>query len=1051
MRIEKIFRRGLLPLHLILWLLPASLRAQQARTSVTGIVKTTRGGTLSNVSVTIKNSLTNFSAGTQTDSNGVFSFSSLQPGNGYEFTFSYIGFETQVIGRNVLKPGAVFSLSIKMTETSQVLNDVVVVGYGTQRKTATTAAVSEVKGAELVKSPVPNITASLAGRVSGVSARPNGGVPGQDNPDIHVRGIATTGNPGALIVIDGIIRNNINQIDPNTIESVTILKDAAAVAPYGLGGANGVLLITTKHGKRGVANLSLGSYYGFQRPTNPPKMLNAKDYMTLKNEGDINSGLTAEYADTLIKNYDRLHAQRPDLYPSSNAQRELVNLNAPLQNYNIQVQGGSDRIQYYAGLNYFGQKGITDPLHYNRYSYNIKLDINATATTKMTLALNGSEEQNQTGPNPQGISYIPTRAIYYSNGLWGESGGYSPVADLKSGGYVNSNISTLLSSLSIEQQLPFIKGLSIKGVFSYDPYDQLGKTWTRPSYYYLYDGSTNPGTYTKTLLGDGVTSLSESYNKNQNFTYQGYLNYHRFFGDHEITGLVVAEARNSKSSNFSASRRGFSVNVDELSLGTSDRLNFDNGGGSGTGSQIGYVYRLNYAYAGKYLFEATGRYDGHYYFAPDKRWAFFPAFSAGWRLSEESFIKNSLPSIDNLKIRASWGKSGSLAGQAFQYLSAYNLYGNAYAFGTGSLVQGSYVPLEANPNITWEQSNKSDIGVEGSLWKGHLTFEADYFYEKRTGMLLPPAITVPIEYGLDLAQENAGIMSNKGFELVLGTAHNFRNGLQLGVSSNFSYANNKLLQVFETDATRKNPNRSRTGRSYNTPFGYKALGLFTTKDDTNGDGIINAQDGYGITQFGALHPGDVKYADLNKDGKIDGNDETVVGHPVYPEITYGLTVNSTFKGFDLSLFFQGAANSSMNIQGYQTVPFRINNTNTSYEYYDNRWTPTHQDAKYPRAYASKNTNNTTNPLNGDGFGAFSSSIWMANTGFLRLKTSVIGYTLPTTFTQKFKVQSLRVYVSGQNIFTVSKLKFMDPETGYTQREEAYPVQKTFIFGLNVNF
>ena len=227
--------------------------------------------------------------------------------------------------------------------------------------------------------------------------------------------------------------------------------------------------------------------------------------------------------------------------------------------------------------------------------------------------------------------------------------------------------------------------------------------------------------------------------------------------------------------------------------------------------------------------------------------------------------------------------------------------------------------------------------------------------------------------------------------------------------------------------------------------------MFKTSDDKNGDGVIDSKDGYNITQFGTIHPGDVKYADLNGDGKIDDNDETVVGYPTTPEITYGLNVNASWKGFDLTLFFQGAANSSLNIQGYQTVPFRINNTNTSYEYFDNRWTPQNQDAKYPRAYASKNTNNTTNPIGGDGFGDFSSSIWMANTSFLRLKTAVIGYTIPASITKKVNIQSLRFYVSGQNVFTWSPLKFMDPETGYTNREEAYPLQKTFIFGLNVTF
>ncbi|MEO3403519.1 TonB-dependent receptor [Mucilaginibacter sp. CAU 1740] len=960
--------------------------------------------------------------------------------------FSFVGFETTEVAL-----GANTVVNVQLKVANQNISEVVVVGYGTQRKTSLTSAVSAVKGSELAKAPVPNITSSLAGRVAGISARPNGGVPGQDDPDIHVRGIGTIGGSGALIVIDGIIRSNIDQIDQNQIESVSILKDAAAVAPYGLAGANGVILITTKHGQTGLPTLSLGAYYGIQRPTFPPNMLNAKDYMTLKNEADVNSGLSPEFATDLINNYDNLHAQNPDKYPNSNVQHELIKLNKPQQSYNLQLSGGTNIMQYYVGFNFLRQDGIFNPLNYNRYNYNAKLDINATPTTKVSVALNNSIEQNQTGPIAQGISYIPTAAIYYSNGLWGQSGGYSPAGDIESGSYNKISSNTALNSIAVEQQLPFVKGLSIKGVFGYDPTTTTTKNWTRPSYYYIYDGTTSPATYKKTQLGDGFTTLSQYFGKSQNFTYQGYLNYHRTFGNNDITGLVVAEARNGIGSNFSASRRGFSVDVDELDLGTSDKLNFNNGGSSSTSSSLGYVYRLNYAYKGKYMLEATGRYDGHYYFAPGHQWAFFPAFSAGWRLSEEKFIKDNFTFVDNLKLRGSWGKSGNLAGGPYQYLTKYNLYGNAYSFGTSSLVQGSYIPLESNPEITWERATKSDVGLDGSLWGGKLTFEADYFYEKRSDMLVDPITTVPVEYGLALPQTNAGIMSNHGIELVLGTNNRFSNGLQLGVSGNFSFARNKLLQVFENNATKNDPQRSRTGRELGTPFGYKALGLFKTSDDKNGDGVIDSKDGYNVTQFGTLHPGDVKYADLNGDGKIDDKDETVLGYPTTPEITYGLNVNASWKGFDVTLFFQGAANASLNIQGYQTVPFRINNTNTSYEYFDNRWTPDHQDAKYPRSYASKNTNNTTNPISGDGFGAFSSSLWMANTSFLRLKTAVIGYTIPAAITKKFSIQSLRLYVSGQNVFTASPLKFMDPETGYSSREESYPVQKAFIFGLNVTF
>jgi TonB-linked SusC/RagA family outer membrane protein len=481
-------------------------------------------------------------------------------------------------------------------------------------------------------------------------------------------------------------------------------------------------------------------------------------------------------------------------------------------------------------------------------------------------------------------------------------------------------------------------------------------------------------------------------------------------------------------------------------MGSSTATDFNNDGTSSTGSQIGYVYRFGYGYDNKYLFEASGRYDGHYYFAPGKRWGYFPAFSAAWRISEEDFFKKTISFVNDLKIRGSWGKSGNLAGSPYQYLNGYNLYGNAYAFGLANMVQGSFVPREANLNITWEVAAKTDIGITGALWNNLLTFEADYFHERRTGMLLPPAVSVPLEYGLSLSQENAGIMESHGFEFALGSNYKLRNGIQLGINGNFSYATNKMLQIFETSSTLDNPNRSRTGRAYNVPFGYHALGLFTTADDKNGDGIINSADGYNVTQFGVLHPGDIKYADISgpdgkPDGKIDAYDETVIGRPVYPSISYGFTGSASWKGFDVSLFFQGSALMSFNINStFQTLPFANNSSNTTTEYLDNRWTPTHPDAKYPRATQAPYANNTRN-----------SDFWIINNGYLRLKTVLIGYSIPYSVINALHIQNVRLYVSGQNMLTFSKLKFMDPETGYDDRETAYPNQKVMTVGLNITF
>ncbi len=1002
--------------------------------------------------------------GVATDINGKFSLEI--PKSDAVLLISYLGYNTERISYSGQS-----NIDVNLVPDITKLEEIVVVGYGTQKKGTVTGAVSTLSGSDVASNPVSNISQSIAGKMAGVSMRPNGGQPGYDSPDIHIRGIATTGNNAPLVVVDGIIRSNINQIDPNTIESLSILKDAAAVAPYGLGGANGVILITTKKGKSGAPTLTFNSYYGIQSPTYNyyPNLLNAKEYMSLKNEAYLNdylgivpTGGQLPFEQSLIDDYSNLHAKDPDKYPDSNPS-EYVNTSVPVQNYNLQISGGAEKIKYYAGMGFFKQDGMFAPMNYKRYNYNMNLESQVTKTTKVFLSLMGSIEKTNTvdpaesasGLFRSGYKFIPIKSIYYSNGNWGEFAGRSPVAVLNSGGYVHNNNNTLLTNISVEQQLPFIKGLSVKGLFSYDPNQRTIKNWHRPFYFYSQNLNTTPYSYAKEISANeggspSYTWLSQEYSKNQNFTFQGFVNYHNTFGKHDITGLFVAESRNNVYETFRAGRDNFAINIDELGMGSSAKVDFNNDGSSATGSQIGYVYRFGYSFNNKYLFEASGRYDGHYSFAPGKRWAYFPAFSAGWRISEENFMKG-LSYINNLKLRGSWGKSGNLPfvnGRIadFQYLNGYNLYGNAYAFGSGNLVQGSYIPREANPNITWEIATKTDIGFEASLWKGLLTVEADYFHEKRTGMLLAPAVSVPVEYGLDLSQENQGIMESQGFEFILGSNHKYQNGLEIGINGNFSYATNKMVQIFETTVTRDNPNRSRTGRAYGIPFGYEAEGLFSTSDDKNGDGIINSDDGYNVTQFGELHPGDIRYADISgpdgiPDGKIDSNDETVIGHPIYPLISYGFTPTAAWKGFDVSLFFQGSALVSLNVnQTFQTLPFANNSSNTTHEYLDNRWTKDNQGAKYPRASQAPYANN----IQGSDF-------WMMNTGFLRLKNVIVGYTIPSVITKFMHIQNVRVYFSGQNLFTLSKLKYMDPEVGYNDRETAYPNQKVVTFGLNVTF
>lgn len=1027
--------------------------------TVRGKITDSKNQPLPGVTIFEKSNPTN---ATITDGDGNYSISVADRNS--VLVIRYVGFVTKEI-----TVGTQTTIDASLEEENATLNEVVVVGYGTQKRGSVTGAVSSVKGAELLQAPVPNITNSVLGRVTGVTGRQsNGGRPGSGgNSDIFVRGTNTaTGPNNPLIIVDNVRRDNINQVDPNAIETVTILKDAAATAPYGLGGANGVILITTKQGKTGAPTISLNAWYGVQNPTYMPEVLKAEEYMTLRNEAYRNenpTGTNFPYPQSRIDNYPSLSAADPDRYPRNNV-TDIIKKNAPQQSYNVQVSGGSDRVKYYTNLGFFNQSGMFPQVDYTRYSYNSNLEAKVTNTTTFALSITGSSEIDRSldpGHQPTNLlrstfKYNPLDVYKFSNGLWGASVGLSPYSTLMSGGYSRNYYNQQLMSASIEQKLP-IKGLSIKGVVSYDPVNQYQKQYHKPFYYYTVNLNTTPYTYSRAVsTSEGLvayTYLFEQYNRAQNFTYQGYLNYHNTFGKHDITGLIVAEARNRKTNFFNSRINNYALDMDEFNFGSSNKNDYTIQGTSGTESLIGYVYRVSDTYDGKYTIEATGRYDGHFAFAPGKRWGYFPAFSAGWIISNENFMKN-ISWINYLKVRGSWGRTGNLAGGGnFQFIDAYNLGGNVYAFGNGVTVQGTTPQNQANPDITWEVAEKTDIGFEAIFFKGKLNLDFGVFKSKRSNMLFAPQSTISQEYGTGLSNINVGNMENYGIEISAGTQHRFANGLQLSLNGNFTYANNKTIQIFENASTFNNPNRRRTGRQWNAQYGYKALGLFHLSDDKNGDGIINATDGYNITQFSnsVLRPGNVKYADLSgpngvPDGKVDINDETFIGYNPQPLITYGFTLAANWKGFDASFFFQGAAKSAIGTQGFLTVPFINNSSNTGYEYFNNRWTPaTDMTAVYPRAVAAPYTNDTQ-----------PSDFWIRDASYLRLRTATVGYTIPSSVIKALKIKSIRLYVTGQNLLTFSKLKFIDPElTGgngtQTGSDVAWPIQRYWTFGLNATF
>jgi TonB-linked SusC/RagA family outer membrane protein len=893
-----------------------------------------------------------------------------------------------------------------------------------------------------------------------VIASQGSGEPGNDRSRILIRGISTTGNTEPLVIVDGIPRNY-TQLDPNSIASISILKDAAAVAPYGMGGANGVILITTKKGKTGAPSLNYTTYVGLQNPTQLTKFVNAYQYATLFNAANDNEGTPHAYsADDLQKFQD--HSD-PDGHPDHNVLKELITPNTVIMSHNLSLSGGGDRVRYFTGVGYLSQQGAWGPTKYKRYNLTANLDADVTATTKVSLSINGRvEDRNFPGrsANPangdlsifnQAFRTPPIAPLTFSNGLWGGYIGRSAYGNIYHSGTNQTTGYTLLNQLGIEQQLSFIKGLSVRAVASYDynpfnPSDPtnpsagittFNRTWLTPIPYYSYD----PVTKTYPLAGtDGPAkpTYSVSYNQSQAFTYQGYINYHNTFGRHDLSALVVLETRNTKSSVFGAGRVNYNVRVPELNNGSSNSTDISNFGYSTEAKQKSAVYRVTYGLDNKYLLEASGRYDGNYFFAPGHRFGFFPAFSAGWRVSEEGFIKNNFRWLTNLKIRGSYGESGALAGSPFQYLNSYTLYGNASVLG-GITTQGLYANAEPNPNITWERAKKTDIGLEANISNGLLTIEADYFSEKRTDMLFAPTVTVPLEYGVALSQVNSGAISNRGFELTLGTSHRLTNDLNVSLTANVTYAQNKLLQVYETRATYDNPLRRRTGRALGTQFGYEALGYFKA-EDFNPDGTLKSD--IATQPWGTVRPGDLRYADLTgpdgkADGKINDMDQKPIGKPAIPQVLYGFTPSMSYKGFDLTVLFQGATSRNFYLSGQAAWPF-VNSASAVIETLD-YWTPTNQNARNPRVTTQPTQNNTQ-----------TSSWWIRNGSYLRLKTGEVGYTLPPAVMSRIKIQSLRFYLSGQNLLTWSAIKNFDPEINVSTGQY-YPQQRVVSMGLNVTF
>ncbi|MET4082749.1 TonB-linked SusC/RagA family outer membrane protein [Pedobacter sp. UYP30] len=1026
------------------------------------VVDAKTGESIPGVSVLVKGTKT----ATTTDANGTFQIEA--PDNG-TLVFTFVGYESAEVpisGKT--------SLNIKLTSSNNVLDEVVVVGYGTQKKTSTTAAVSTIDLTDIKQKPVVNLTNSLVGRASGLIARQGSGEPGADGSSFTIRGPATTGRTGALTIVDGVPRD-FSRLDPNSIATITILKDAAAVAPYGVAGANGVVVITTKQGKTGKPQLSYNMYYGFQNPTITPQFVDAVEFAKISNEAALNDKASKlPFSDRDIELYG--NGQDPDGHPNQRPLDGIISKNAPIQYHNFTLSGGSEDVKYFASLGYNRQEGMWSTTFLNKFNGSFGLTANATKSTTVDLKINGfQEDQHYPGVGAgsifrQAYRQAPTTPVRYSNGLGAGYIGQSLYGEIYQSGYETVNNNSLLTQLSVDQKLP-IKGLSIKGIVSYDRgADPLGFSpvgnstvrhrdlpipLTNPKLPDQVPGGPiptyGPGVvYTYPISYQGQTLTRQRTNENKMATYQGLLNYAGTFGKSEITGLFVTEYRDVKWQFFQAERANYNLTLEDLDFGGTAPADSRVSGLSGGQKQLGYVYRLTYGYAGKYFAEAAGRYDGSYVFGPGHRFGFFPAFSAAWRISEENFMKK-FAWINNLKLRASYGESGnypnitSVANQ-YYYLDQFGVNGASAVLGNG-ITQGISENLQGNPNITWEKAQKTDIGIEATLWNGLLGIEADYFSEKRDNLLVTQAGVLPREYGVGLGPVNAGKVTNKGIDLTLSSFKQFSNDLRLDVRGTFTYAKSKIIQIFENPTTFNNPTRSETGRPLGEQFGLKSLGYYTADDFVDQVGY-QLKPGIPLPTYGNikdLRPGDIKYADLNSsandgkpDGKVDQFDQTDIGNPEVPQIIYGLAPHLTFKNFDLDLLFQGSALSNLLLSGFYSSPFSEAGS-VQKMVYDDHWTPNTPNATYPRIHQGPISNNTQ-----------ASTHFLRNNSYIRLRSAEFGY----TFSNKVlgnSLKSLRIYTSGQNLinWTPWMKEKIDPEI--QGNAERYYQQKVITFGVNATF
>ena len=1035
-------------LYLLAFLLSSSWVAFGQNQTITGKVTDEKGEALIGVNIIVKET----NKGTSTNADGKYTLS--VPGSSSKIIFTFVSYESKEV-----TVGNQSIINVSLTPDAKSLSEVVVVGYGVQKKATVSGSVVSVKGSDLQKSPSVNLSNSLAGRMAGVVAVNRSGEPGYDGSTIRIRGANTLGGDrtnAALIVIDGIPNRagGLDRINPADIETISVLKDASA-AIYGARAANGVILITTKKGKSGKPELSYSFNQGFADPTVIPRLTNASQYVGMLNDLDIYqlptnqwSAATAAYKSTGVYNgrkapFSPTDIQKyadgsdPWLYPNTDWYKSTLKSWSPQSRHNVQMSGGSENIRYLASLGYQNQDAFykNSATGFQQYDLRLNLDAKINENINLSIGVLGREENRRFPTQSAGAIFRmqmrgkPQEQAFWPNGLPGpdiENGQNPVVITTNQTGYDRDQQSYFQTNGQLDVKIPWVQGLKFTGTAAIDKRFRATKRWETPWTLYQKGSTFEADGKTPTLVpsrrGPAEPRLTLGDESQLNILLGAIATYERKFNDHGITVLAGSNRETIVGDNFNAYRRFFiSPALDQMFAGGD--LEKNNGGGAFERARLNYFGRVAYNFKEKYLAEFLWRYDGSDIFPEATRYGFFPGGMLGWVMSEESFIKDQLPAINFLKLRGSWGQMGNDQIDSYQYLSTYGF--RSYIINnveTKTLFE-TKIP---NTDITWEVATNSDIGLEGSLFNDKVTFELDYFYNKRTDILWQKNASVPQSTGLTLPAQNIGEVENKGFDFTIG----YRNQIgdfKYNVGINGGYAKNKVL--FWDEAPGAPEWQRTTGRPMNTFMVYQYDGVFKDQADIDATTISYK------ALVNTLRPGDMKYKDWNGDGKIDPNDMVRNDFTQLPLFQGGLNIGATYKNFDLTILFQGAAGAMQFISAGEMG----NIGNYISDIYENRWTVENPSSVHPRI-ANRN----------DQYFSGNNTYWLRSSDYIRLKNFEIGYNLPETLLSKIGLKNGRLYTNGLNMFTWDKLKIFDPET-VSSTGQYYPQSKIINLGLTATF